>query len=507
VAALARDVSLLWNSGCWDAALARLPELAALAGANPPAVGISWRRPVPSPGPGLTAFPVSPRDSVYVADFEVDWRMTRRFFCTIALEGDGVDSRLSVNYSTDLGRTWSEVYLLSGYSYRLNDVTGRSMRDHYWLAYTGGQNSAPNHALWSRKFRVSDGSADTFRNGNNSFNFFNAPALDTVRELAMVSNQITANATIYLLALMASDSLCYFTMPVTNDTAWRVTKLAFTNAAAGLDACWNDDCLTSDTALLYVSYVGRGDSVCVLRMKTGGVWERIRAVAAEPAGYITSVAAHRDTAIVFYSDDGLVRYQIRRGGAAWAVGSPPQDTTERNTLPDVHGEGGFFHVVYRANTGCGWYTRRPYSGYTWEQVRRFDDNGVVAYNVKPDVRWIGRADTAGVVWGGIVSGPGARALYSCFDYAGVSEPGPGLPVPGFSARPTRTGVTIRYSLDRPGPATLRACDIAGRVLHTWSLTASAGAHELHWSTPGTGVRFLQLQTADRFLTARVSLVR
>jgi len=507
VVALAREIGSLWNSGAYDDALALLPELAARSGANRPALGIAWRSPVPAPALGVGPFTIGTRDSVYVLDFEVDWRISRHFYCILGFEGDGDVSRLSVNLSTDLGRTWSETYQLSGYSYKLSDVAGRVMISWYWLTYTGGLASAPNHALWCRKFRVDDGSPDTFRNGAVSYNFYNAPAQDTVKELALVSNQLPANGTIYLLAMLASDSLRYFTMPTNNDTAWRTIKLAFTDARAGLDACWPDNWLSGDTALMYVTYVGRNDSVCVNRMISGGVWERIRAVAAQPSGYITSVAAHRDTVMVAYSDDGRIRYQLKRGGAVWTYGSPPQDTTLTNTLPDVSGEGDYFHIVYRDNTGKGWYTRRAYSSYTWDPAKRFDGDTIVAYNVKPDIRWTGRAETAGIAWGGMISGPGAHAFYSCFDYTALAEPGQVVPASRLSARPARSGVVIRYSLDRPGQATLRARDITGRILRTWQLAGTAGRHEFLWPNPGTGVRFFELRAGDRWLAAKVSVAR
>jgi hypothetical protein len=507
VVELAREIEALWNSGSWDAALARLPELAARSGANHPPLGIAWRKPVPEATLGIGPYPIGTRDSVYVLDFEVDWRVTRRFYCVLGFEGDGHTSRMSVNLSTDLGRTWSEVYLLGGYTYKLADVAGRIMISWYWLTYTGGLSGAPNHALWSRKFWVGDGSPDTFRNGAESYNFHNTPAADTIKELAMVSNQLPANGTIYLLALTAADSLRFFTMPTNNDTAWETTRLAFTDARAGLDACWPDNWLSGDTALMYVSYVGRNDSVCVNRMILGGAWERIRAVAAQPSGYITSVAAHKDTVMIAYSDDGRIRYQLKRGGGVWVTGSPPQDTTLTNTIPDVSGEGGYFHLVYRDNTGKGWYTRRTYDSYTWDPAKRFDGDTIMALGIKPDVRWTGRAETAGVAWGGIVSGPGAHAFYSCFDYSAVAEPETGTPIPALGARPSRSGVIIRYSLDRPGPVTLRARDVTGRVLRTWQLAGTAGRHEFVWSNPGTGVRFLELKARDRRSAAKVSVAR
>jgi len=490
VVRLAREIESLWNTGNWDAALDRLPALAAVAGPDGPALGINWRTPVPSPELSFNPFAIGVRDSVYVVDFEVDWRTTRHFFCVLALQGDGMGSRLSVNFSTDLGHTWSEVFILGGYSFRLNDVAGRIMLSRYWLAYTGGTVSTPNQALWCRQFSVSSGVPDTFLSGSVSDNFFNAPSRDTVKELAMVTNQLPANGTVYLLALMASDSLRYFTLATSNDTAWHVTKLTFANALYGLDACWNDGWLSSDTTLIYVSYAARGDSLYILREILGGTWQRARAVGTPPWD-VTSIAAHRDTVVCAYNDDGRVRYQIRRGTGVWAVGEPPQDTTSRNSVPDVCAQGGYFHFVYRANTSYGWYTRRPYSSYAWESARRFDGNLGIAYDAWPDVRWTGRGDTAGVVFIARPTG-GGRAYYAGFDYGAIAEQpvGPSL-VPRLSARPVPGGVIVRCCLDRPGPATLRVCDAAGRVLRTWRLKGSAG-HELFWADAGAGIRFLQL---------------
>jgi hypothetical protein len=242
-------------------------------------------------------------------------------------------------------------------------------------------------------------------------------------------------------------------------------------------------------------------------MILGGAWERIRAVAAQPSGYITSVAAHKDTVMIAYSDGGRIRYQLKRGGAVWTYGSPPQDTTLTNTIPDVSGEGGYFHLVYRDNTGKGWYTRRTYGSYTWDPAKRFDGDTIVALGIKPDIRWTGRAETAGIAWGGIVSGPGAHAFYSCFDYTAVAEPPAGTPIAVLRARPTQSGVTVSYCLDRSSPATLRACDVTGRILRTWQLAGTAGRHEFLWPNSGNGVFFLELETRGRRLAAKVGVAR
>jgi hypothetical protein len=494
---LARQIEELWNSGGQTAALALFPALERVTVGEPPAVGIAWREPIPSPELTFNPFAVGTRDSVYVVDFEVDWRLTRRFFCALAIRGDGAGSRLSVNHSTDLGRTWSEVFILSGYNYEMNDIAGRIMLGRYWLVYTGGANTSPNHALWCRQFDVSDGSADTFLSGSVSDNFFNTPAADTVQELAMVTNQLPANGTVYLFARLASDSLRYFSMPTNNDTAWRVTNLTFANAAGGLDACWNDGWLSSDTSLMFVSYATRTDSVCILREILGGTWQRYRVVAARPRFYATSVAAHRDTVICAYSDDGRIRYQIRRGYGSWAYGEPPQDTTLVNTMPDLCAQGGYFHCVYRASTGNGWYTRRPCSGYTWEGVRQFDAGLGVAYGTRPDVRWIGRGDTAGVTWICLPTGSG-RAQYAYFDYSGISESSdPESGKGALDVRPGRRGAVVSYTLVRPGCAQLSVSDAAGRETYRTSARQRPGRQSQAVELPGPGVYFLRLLADGR----------
>jgi hypothetical protein len=360
----------------------------------------------------------------------------------------------------------------------------------YWLAYTGGTVSTPNQALWCRQFDVSSGAPDTFLSGSVSDNFFNAPSRDTVKELAMVTNQLPANGTVYLLALMASDSLRYFTMATNNDTAWQVTKLTFANARYGLDACWNDGWLSGDSALIFVSYAARGDSLYILREILGGTWQRARAVGTPPWD-VTSIAAHRDTVVCAYKDAGRVRYQIRRGTGAWAVGEPPQDTTITNSVPDVCAQGGYFHFVHRASSSYGWYTRRPYSSYTWESSRQFDGGLGMSSGVQPDVRWTGRGDTAGVVFVGRPTG-GGQAYYAGFDYGAIAEQPEELRLsPRLSAYLVPGGVVVRCEIDRSGPSVLRAFDATGRVLRTWRLNGPAG-HELFWADAGAGIRFLQL---------------
>jgi hypothetical protein len=375
VRALARRIERFWNNGQPESALARFPELAAALSPSSAAVGVTWRRPIPSPPMGFDPVRISARDSCYLATFEVDQYDAKHFFSILALEGDGAGSRLSVNISTDLGRTWSETFILSGFSYRVNDASGRVMRDKFWVVHAGGSPTSRNHALWARKFRTDNGASDTFLNGSASFNFYNAPTRDTVKEIEVISSQLFANGAIYLPVLMASDSLHYFNVGVTQDTAWHMTNLPFVNAREGLDGCWNDGRLSADTSFLFVSYVGTADSIHILRCKLGGSWEQCRSAWCGPAGTFprsTGIGCHRDTILCAYTYNGRrVRYQLRRGRqASWVYGEPPQDTTRGNGFADVNCQGGYIHMVFWQDPDIGFYTRRPYGGTTWETPRR-----------------------------------------------------------------------------------------------------------------------------------------
>jgi hypothetical protein len=511
VRSLARAIEQLWNDGQPASALARFAELDTLLAPASAAVGISWRRPAPSASVDFDPVRISTRDSFYVAGFEIDYNFTHHYFSALALQGDGTGSRLSVNISTDLGNTWSETFILSGYTYPLNDVCGRVMLHDFWLVYTGGGTNSRNHALWARKFNAEDGSSDTFANGSNSRNFYNAPAQDTVMEVEVVSNQIYAQGVVYTLALMASDSLRYFTMGVTRDTAWNRTDLSLANAREGLDACDNDGRLSNDTSLLFVSYVGAADSVHILRELLGGAWETYRSTWCGPAGTFrrsTSISCRRDTLMCAYTYNGRrVRYQLRRGRqATWVYGEPPQDTTRGNGFADITSRNGYTHLVFWQDPDIGFHTKRPYSSTTWPTPLRYDGGQGVG-SFQPEVRWTARGDTVGIAW----VTPDITTQRACFTgdpATGVWEnPGSAaVSVPLF-AFPTRGGIAVRYAHRRSGSFAVSVIDALGREVGRYRPSQPAGTHQWFWPAKTQGVYFVRLTTQDCAATSKVFVTR
>lgn len=505
----ARRIEQLWNEGRPEDALAESPALEAELAPASAAVGIAWRRPIPSPEMSFDPFRISTRDSVYRVSLEPDYYGTwRRLYAVLALQGDGAGSRISVNLSTDLGRTWRETFILSGYSYKLNDVAGRIMRSKFWLLYTGGTSATRNHALWCRKFSLDNGAPDTFMNGAASWNIYNAPTRDTLKELEVVSSQLFANAAIYAFALLADDSLAYCYVGVTRDTAWTITRLPVGNACEGLDACWNDGRLSGDTSVMLVSYVGNGDSVHILRSRLGGVWDRYRSTWCGPAGSFprtTAVGCHRETLLCAYTYQGdRVRYQVRRGlQGSWLYGSPPQDTTRRNGLADVACAGGYMHLAFWQSTGIGSYTRRPLVSSIWETPRRYDGGQGVA-ELQPEVRWYGRGDSAGIVW----ITPDITRRYACFSvlsFGAITEqPGSNSTGRPLQVRPAPGGIMVHCAMSGARPVAIRILDAAGREVGRHVPTRTG---DWFWPAPASGIYFVTLAGTGPLTGIKVAVAR
>jgi hypothetical protein len=81
--------------------------------------------------------------------------------------------------------------------------------------------------------------------------------------------------------------------------------------------------------------------------------------------------------------------------------------------------------------------------------------------------------------------------------------------------PFNSGTMVQVSLPSAAPVQAHVYDLQGRIVRTLAdVTLTAGTHRIHWDgrsnalTPvASGSYFLQLQTDNRVLTRRVTLVR
>ncbi|MDH5186586.1 MAG: T9SS type A sorting domain-containing protein [candidate division WOR-3 bacterium] len=507
----AKHIEQLWNNHQYDEALSKFSELEGMINPMDATVGISWRKPIPSPELGDNPYvQIGTRDSIYVVAFDVDYS-NDNYFCVLGLEGDrtGGGSRFSVNMSTDGGNNWSETYALGGYDYKMNDIGGEVSGRHFWVSYTGGSS---NRTLWLQRYKTLDGEQDTFQNGNTSFAAFIAPTTDTIRELEITSNQTFQSNRVYLFCMMYSDSLRWF-WDDTGAMSWTAAHPTYANAKNGLDACWNEGFASGDTQGLFMSYVGTNDTVNILRRTNN--WYRYYRYYIGPCSEEaekTTIGAYRDTVCcAFLLEGGRVRYLIKYGpNPTWYYGDVPQDTSPGilNYTADLTCRGNYIHLVYRAPGNQGVYTYRHYYQFApWSIPQRYDEATYVHAWVRPEIQWIGTGDDVGIVW--VTYPPGLqKAYFTKTPFPGIAENSEiTISKSRLKSHWVPGGVNIQYNLTSSGPVTIKVYDITGKLITAENEIKHAGIHNWFWSAKTSGIYFVKINANGNIGTVKVAITK
>ncbi len=504
-------IESLWNSGQYDEALAKFSEFEKMINPMAATVGISWRKPIPSPELGDNPYTqISSRDSIYVVAFDVDYT-SGNYFCVLGLEGDrtGGGSRYSVNISTNYGNNWSETYALGGFSYKMNDVAGEVAGRHFWVGYTGGFG---NRTLWLQRYKTTDGEQDTFQNGSATFAVFVAPSADTIRELEITSNQTHQSNRVYLFCIMTSDSLRYF-WDDTSAMSWTAAHPTYANAKNGLDACWNEGFTPSDTHGLFMSYVGTNDTVNILRRTN--TWYRHYRYYIGPCpeqAEKTTIGAYRDTVCCAFLMWGeRVRYLIKYGpNPIWYYGDVPQDTSpgHLNYTADLTCRGNYIHLIYRAPGNQGVYTYRNYYQYApWSTPQRYDESRYVHAWIRPEIQWIGTGDDVGIVWASYPAGL-QKAYFTKTPFPGIAENSEiSINKLQLKSHWVPGGVNIQYNLTNCGPITTKVFDITGKLITVQNEIKQAGNHNWFWSAKTSGIYFVAVNANGETGTVKIVLTK
>jgi hypothetical protein len=507
----AKYIELLWNNGQYDEALTKFSELEKMINPMGATVGISWRKPIPSPELGDNPYvQIVDHDSIYVVAFDVDYS-NGNYLCVLLLEGDrtGGGSRYSVNISTNGGTNWSETQCISGFSYKMNDIGGEVSGRHFWVGYTGGSG---NRTLWLTHYLTSTGEIDTFPNGNYSYAVYTAPSTDTIKELEVASNQTYQSNRVYLSCIMTSNSVRFF-WDDTSGISWTENHPTYENAMNGLDACWNEGYSPTDSGIVFMSYVGFNDTVNILR--NTGIWERYYRYYMGPCSEQaekTTIGAYRDTVCcAFLLEGGRVRYLIKYGSnPIWYYGDVPQDTSpgHLNYTADLTCRGNKIHLVYRAPGNQGMYTYRNYYQYApWSTPQRYDESRYVHAWIRPEIQWIGTGDDVGIVWASYP--PGLQKAYftktpliNIVENSEITISKSRLKsylVPG--------GVNIQYNLTNSGPVTIKVFDITGKLITAQNEIRQAGIHNWLWSAKTSGIYFIKINANEETGTVKVIITK
>lgn len=409
------NVKILWNSGDYEQAIAKLRNLEESENWPGALVGITWINPTPVINPKWgTDYQIGSRTGMYKTCLDFDYGTSNLFALTKFYDGEYW--AVTVNFSSDSGQTWSEKFWLWGPN-TINDVSGAVLYGFFYIGVTVSSNDVV--AIY--RFFVSDGAPDTDYSHQN--------VIDgdyEVLDIAITSNADFFDNRIYLLAILESDSLVYLWSD-RDALSWVDIPTYIADTDHGLDACCNQD--YSDY-FLYVSYVDRNDTVSVARKSSAG-WQNIKL---DQAGDITSVAAYQDRIITayryVYTNGWGIKYKISYdGGDNWYWGTLAEPSPgEQYFTPDVAARrGGGMAVVYGEEVGepdlC-WYRHRDYGTgpgtATWSDPEQFNETDLTT-GLPMTLEWVPPPPLYCHAFGSIWIGGDGRGAY--FDKTGYILPG------------------------------------------------------------------------------------
>ncbi|NPV14043.1 T9SS type A sorting domain-containing protein [candidate division WOR-3 bacterium] len=452
--------------------------------------------------------PIGQHDSVYDVKLDIHRQSGHLFAGTAHFANNSYFG--GVYFSSDNGSNWS--YKLGfGNTQKINSVGGTVLDDKYYFCLTINS----SRQVWLCRFRTSDGAQIGFNNGDSWIVIFTLPAGDTIKELALISDQDFENYWLNLLVITSSGQLRYFY----SDTAgvnWHEITTGVTNAKRGLDACTNEG--FSDYYAL-VSYITNRDSLQIDGIDYNGTRYPLRTYWVGPNARFTSIGAYHDTLLAVYEFSGAAasyycRYRASyNGGQTWTEGCFPIDTTVVSCIPDVasRADGGQ-GVVFAWGDGSArrpQFTWRNYHGswttpVTWGEYRPRSD-------VRMAVEYLGNG-AYGAIYSSYSPDYGI-AYFDRSDWTGVAEnQNPELIDHGLrlETNPARQQVKICYVVNQPGPVGISLYDATGRLCRSLLNT---------YQTPGNytltidntdltpAVYIVRLKTGDEVNSERLVFVK
>ena len=376
------NIEALWNSGNYDQAVERLRSFEESDDQRDILVGAGWKTPRMTSEPKWgTDVRIGERHGIRETCMDFD-NGTGNLFAAI-MAYDGEFWRVHVYFSPDDGQNWYESFWLWGVN-EINDISGVVLHGYFYIGVT---------VSWNEKVALYRFSVTT---GVQDYDYEPEYPIDEgydVLEIAFTSNADYADNRIYLLAILASDSLIY---RWSNEGAvtWYDIPTYVANADHGLDACYNEG---ASGYFVFVSLVDHDGRLRVARKSLAG-WGNIDLDYADEK---TSIAAYDDRIITafeyIYPDGQGIKYWISyEGGEEWRWGSVAEPSPGQHfTAPDVAARrGGGMGVVYSEEVGepdpC-WYRHREYGTgpgtATWSDPEQFNEQDV-ATGFPMTIEWI-----------------------------------------------------------------------------------------------------------------------
>jgi hypothetical protein len=350
---LGRQVERLWNDGRFGEALARLVSLEARVGRV--AIGNSWRKPVATPGTCLWGRDVriGNRDSIQQLVFVVD-SFTNNLFAV--LRHSATPPHYSVCMSANGGGTWSETFTWSGSPPKT--IGAAVLANHVYVVYNSPEENAEQIRM--RRFRCSNGSADTFRNSGYSVVPCTLAVGDTMKGVSLASNP---NSNWLHIVALVSDGSMLVSVDNANAVSWTQKPTGITSGArSGPDAA---DGQWSDRDEVFFSYYDASDTLRIC----GGSGQPLTMPAG--SGTTTSISAYLDTVICAYEDETTsphqIRYALSLDGGGTGFGGTLSDSGSAAEAPAVTVLGGGAIVFRQDSTTPELRFRRRTDSGSWSE--------------------------------------------------------------------------------------------------------------------------------------------
>ena len=506
-------IEQLWNSGQFDAALARFRGISRLADPSGFFVGVNWRRPIPSQaadGFGNDV-QVGARESAYCTAFDRD--ATTGNLMVALLRHAGTLTYIDMNLSTDGGSTWAETFDGS-WSWSPVDLDGTCNGPYMYIGYP----SVDQSQAVAIKFDASSGAYITFHSGDYLDTIFQMPGSATLNELAMCSADDEApNDRIYTFGRTSDDSL----VSAWSDSfgePWHPVPTGVNWCHGQLSCSYN--ILRSTHNWLFAGWLYQR-TADTAQPAIGWFDDTSSAFHALWAGNLpttisfgfTGLAAYKDTVLMAYTHEGGTNFYTQAlltydAGSGWNYVDVPDTLANRET-PDVtgrHGDG--FALAHREYGGDReiMFTHAPYASTPWsaqESVGTHSPN----YIEKPRVQWVAPG-VYGVTYLSWVASVYNTVWYNRSDWTGIAEQHPTQPTMfGFRAQPEPGGARLVFSNPVAGNVQLRVFDATGRMVHSRQAVLGAGAQSFEFSSPTSGIYFAELETGARTSVAKFFVTR
>jgi hypothetical protein len=508
---LSRVIAAAWNSGQFETALNLFEQLSQLVNPREISIGCSWRQPIPGPETDWGSdVRIGTRDSIYAVQLDIH-RPSGNLLAVLSFQHSG-GWYWSMNLSTDGGSSWRETYVLSA-TWPLLPINAAVVGGDCYVAYTSTQTHTE---LRLRRCYTSDGTSHGFQGGLSYVTIATYSGADSIKEIAMCSNQDSYNNRLYVFPLLYSGKI-HFYWTDTAAVSWDSTPdPGITNGLHGIDATWNAG---FDSSFVWFSYVGT-DTLVHIRGYRANTWRQFITYRSDPDPLHanTAISAWHDTVICAFLYPGssathiryLVNYNGGNPGSIWYYGLVGDDTT-RSESPDVTLRyGGYSAIIYR------YYSLPREMRYVWRRYAGPWSTPVSVADYEPywnhpAIEYLG-SDAYGVLyltW----NTPQVRAAYfDRTDWTGIAEQRQLIMDENIlNVRPNPLSGTgwLHYTLNRPARLTVSVYDRTGRLVTTvFNGQSTAGKHSLRFDATAltAGVYFIRADADGEVLTVPLTVV-